>query len=65
MNRGSSQEQRLEEASAWFVRLRDEPVTDEIIDAWSNWCAEHLDNAQSFRALREIWSLSGEAGVTA
>ncbi len=53
----------MAQASAWFIRLRDEPVTEDVINAWSQWCEMNIRNARCYRAVQNIWSLAGDAGM--
>jgi transmembrane sensor len=55
---------RLNEASEWFVRLREAAVTNEVISAWLQWCKDHPENAAAFREIQEIWSLAKDAGIS-
>jgi len=56
-------DQRLTEASEWFVRLREATATNDVIGAWLQWCNDNAENARAYREIQEIWSLARDAGV--
>lgn len=54
---------RLEQASEWFVRLREPTVSTDDIASWLQWCQAHPDNEPAYRQIQEIWSMARDSGV--
>jgi transmembrane sensor len=59
----SAEGKRLAEASEWFTRLREEPVSSEAVEQWLQWCTAHPDNFHTYKEVQKIWSLARDAGV--
>ena len=45
-----------EVAAEWFVRLRDEALTDEEISAFRRWHAASPENAEAFQEIERLWA---------
>jgi transmembrane sensor len=43
-------------ARAWLIRLRSGEATEDDIEAYRRWCAEHPEHARMARILSEAWS---------
>ena len=48
-----------EDARAWFVRLNEGTVDDEIKTAFTNWVQESSDHADAFQKTQRVWQLVG------
>ncbi len=59
----SAEGKRLAQASEWFTRLREEPVSSETVEQWLHWCSAHPENFRTYKEVQEIWSLARDAGV--
>lgn len=44
-----------EVAAEWFVRLRDEALTDGEVEAFRRWHAASRDNAEAFQEVERLW----------
>ena len=45
-----------EVAAEWFVRLRDEALTDGEVEAFRRWHAASRDNAEAFQEVERLWT---------
>ena len=51
--------QRLETATEWLMRLRENPDDDEVIVGWVQWCERDPRNQHAFERVQQLWQLSG------
>jgi len=51
--------QRVNEAAAWFLRLKDDEVDDQDLSCWMEWCATP-ENLREFRRIRHTWRSFGD-----
>lgn len=58
------EEQRLDEASEWLVRLRSDAVTGHDKQGFSRWLNEHPSNEQAFDKVMKTWETLGAAAYT-
>lgn len=54
-----SDSKRFREACDWFVRLREQPESTDLIARWLAWCQCDPRNRQSFEEVRETWVILG------
>lgn len=54
--------QRFEQACDWFVRLREEPDSRELVAAWLEWYRSDAANPAAFEEVRELWQATGTLG---
>lgn len=47
------------EATRWFLRLNDEEVDENTLDAFDQWCRADERNASAFARLQAIWTATG------
>ena len=52
----SSTEAVKDAATAWFVRLRDEPLSDNVRRAFEDWRDAETTNADAYREIERLWS---------
>jgi transmembrane sensor len=52
--------QRMEQATLWLQRMRDEGQDDRIVEQWLDWCQRDPRNQQAFDDIAAIWELSGK-----
>jgi transmembrane sensor len=50
---------RFQEACDWFLRLREEGESSDVILAWLTWCASDARNREAFEEARELWQTTG------
>jgi len=51
--------ERFEVACDWFVRLREQPESQELLRAWLEWYRRDERNRAAFEEVREIWCTIG------
>jgi len=51
--------QRLEAATEWMLRLRDDTASEQEIVRWVQWCEADPRNQQAFDRVRGFWQVSG------
>jgi transmembrane sensor len=52
--------QRMEQATLWLQRMRDEGRDDLVVEQWLDWCQRDPLNQQAFDDIAAIWELSGK-----
>lgn len=57
--RNLSDAQRLEAASEWLLRLRDERATEDDIMRWVDWCESDPRNQRAFEQAQQFWRVAG------
>ncbi|MEP7246335.1 MAG: FecR domain-containing protein [Gammaproteobacteria bacterium] len=50
---------RFETACDWFVRLREQPQSSELVAEWLAWCQADARNREAFEEARELWRTTG------
>ncbi|MBL8269826.1 FecR family protein [Steroidobacter sp.] len=55
---------RANEAAEWFLRLKDDQVSDHDLSQWLEWCAVP-ENLREFQRLRQTWSGFEQVGPAA
>jgi transmembrane sensor len=50
---------RFQEACDWFVQLREQPESLELVAAWLRWCRSDPLNREAFEAARNLWLTCG------
>lgn len=55
---------RANEAAEWFLRLKDDQVSDDDLSHWLDWCAVP-ENLREFQRLRQTWSGFEQVGPAA
>jgi transmembrane sensor len=50
---------RLEQATEWMLRLREDTVSEGDIVCWMKWCESDPRNHQAFDRVQEFWRVSG------
>lgn len=53
-------EERLTEATEWFIRMHSETVQEEDLEQLHLWLAQHPDNATCYQQVSSIWAAVGE-----
>jgi ferric-dicitrate binding protein FerR (iron transport regulator) len=53
-----------EQALRWFVRLRDEPVSESERAAFSEWRLKHCAHAEAYEEISNLWSELSSAGAS-
>jgi transmembrane sensor len=56
----NAQEQRLEVAADWLLRLRDPAILPGEIADWHAWCEAEPENRQAFLRMQSLWRHSGD-----
>ncbi|HEV7714662.1 MAG TPA: FecR domain-containing protein [Steroidobacteraceae bacterium] len=56
---GETDSSRFEEACDWFVRLREQPESSELVAAWLVWSRQDPRNRDAFEEARELWVTTG------
>ncbi|HKS56454.1 MAG TPA: FecR domain-containing protein [Steroidobacteraceae bacterium] len=51
--------ERFEVACDWFVRLREQPESQELVAAWLEWYRSDERNRAAFEEVRELWCTTG------
>ena len=46
---------RLEEATEWWLRLREPNVTPDVIAEWMLWCEATAENKDAFASIQSLW----------
>ena len=46
---------RLEEATEWWLRLREPNVTPDVIAEWMLWCEAATENKDAFASIQSLW----------
>ncbi len=46
---------RLEEATQWWLRLREPNVTPDVIAEWMLWCEAAAENKDAFSSIQSLW----------
>jgi transmembrane sensor len=46
---------RLEQASEWLLRLREDAVSDQEMQQWLDWCETDPANLQAFERIQSLW----------
>jgi transmembrane sensor len=46
---------RLEEATQWWLRLREPNVTPDVIAEWMLWCEAAVENKDAFASIQSFW----------
>lgn len=63
MNRDASvshvDDERFEAACDWFVRLREQPESQELLVAWLDWYRSDDRNCAAFEEVRDLWCATG------
>lgn len=59
---GAGDAQRLETATDWMLRLRDDTASEHEIVRWVQWCEADSRNQQAFDRVRDLWQVSGALG---
>ena len=49
------------EACEWILRLREEPMSGELLDEWLAWCRKSPANGRAFDRALEIWQVTADA----
>lgn len=49
------------EACEWILRLREEPMSGELLDEWLAWCSRSPANPRAFDRALEIWRVTADA----
>jgi transmembrane sensor len=52
-------EERFEAACDWFVRLREQPESQELVAAWLDWYRRDARNRAAFEEMRDLWCETG------
>ena len=55
----TSNSSRFQEACDWFLRLREEPESTDLIAGWLDWCHGDPRNREAFDDVRETWLILG------
>lgn len=55
---------RADEAADWFLRLKDDEVTERDLSQWLEWCADP-ENLREFQRTRATWDSFGRLGPAA
>jgi transmembrane sensor len=50
---------RFEAACDWFVRLREQPESQELLGAWLDWYRSDERNRAAFEEVRDLWCATG------
>ena len=52
---------RFERACEWFIELREQQESPDVVTAWLAWCHEDPRNREAFEEARRVWSVTGHA----
>jgi transmembrane sensor len=51
---------RFERACEWFMELREQPQSQEVVTRWLDWCREDPLNRAAFDRARAVWQATSE-----
>jgi ferric-dicitrate binding protein FerR (iron transport regulator) len=51
---------RFERACEWFLELREEAQSPEVVAEWLEWCRADPLNREAFARARSVWQATGE-----
>ena len=54
---------RFEVACDWFVQLREQPQSTEVISGWLEWLDADPRNQEAFGRARQIWFSRGDGSI--
>jgi transmembrane sensor len=57
----SDRNPRFERACEWFIELREQPQSPEVVVAWLAWCGEDPRNREAFEEARQVWTATEQA----